>query len=186
MSTAPELVEARSRHEPPLWSPRIRHYLRDLVYGANDGVITTFAVVSGVAGAALAPRTVLILGMANLLADGFSMGASNYLSIQSDEAVRKDAGDGIGEPYPVRHAAATTAAFVAVGAVPLLPYVTVPPEARFPVATLATLLTLFVVGALRSLVTRLTWWKAGTEMLAVGAAAAAVSYAVGWMLARYT
>jgi vacuolar iron transporter family protein len=78
VNTAPELLEARSRHEPPLWSPRIRHYLRDLVYGANDGVITTFAVVSGVAGAALAPRTVLILGMANLLAVGAAAAVVSY------------------------------------------------------------------------------------------------------------
>jgi len=43
-----------------------RHYIRDLVYGANDGVITTFAVVAGVTGGALSPRAVLIVGAANL------------------------------------------------------------------------------------------------------------------------
>jgi len=65
-----------------------RHYVGDLVYGANDGIITTFAVVAGVAGAELATSTVLILGFANLLADGFSMGASNFLAIRSREDVR--------------------------------------------------------------------------------------------------
>ena len=64
-----------------------RHYLGDLVYGANDGLITTFAVVAGVAGAALAPRIVIILGVANLVADGFSMAASNFLAIRSRGAV---------------------------------------------------------------------------------------------------
>ncbi|MBZ0163076.1 MAG: VIT1/CCC1 transporter family protein [Notoacmeibacter sp.] len=53
-------------------------YLRDFVYGGIDGSITTFAVVAGVMGAALSPAIVLILGMANLVADGFSMAASNY------------------------------------------------------------------------------------------------------------
>ncbi len=62
-----------------------RHsYLRDAVYGAVDGTVTTFAVVSGVAGAGLAPGIVLILGMANLAGDGFSMAIGNYLGTRAD------------------------------------------------------------------------------------------------------
>ena len=53
-------------------------YLRDFVYGGIDGAVTTFAVVSGVVGAALSSKVILILGVANLIADGFSMAASNY------------------------------------------------------------------------------------------------------------
>src|SRR6476469_6254997 len=83
-----------------------RHYLRDLVYGANDGIVTTFAVVTGVTGASLGAKTILILGTANLLADGFSMGASNYLSIRSDEAVRQGRGEPVLEAFPHRHALA--------------------------------------------------------------------------------
>ena len=48
--------------------------LEDFVYGATDGAVTTFAVVAGVIGASLSSSVVLILGFANLLADGFSMG----------------------------------------------------------------------------------------------------------------
>ncbi|TSC80777.1 MAG: hypothetical protein G01um101429_86 [Parcubacteria group bacterium Gr01-1014_29] len=59
-------------------------YLKDVVYGANDGVITTFAVVAGVAGAGLDSAIVVLLGLANLLADGFSMAASNYLGSKSE------------------------------------------------------------------------------------------------------
>ncbi len=59
-------------------------FVGDFVYGAIDGTITTFAVVSGVAGAGLAPNIVIILGVANLLADGFSMAVSNYLSAKSE------------------------------------------------------------------------------------------------------
>lgn len=58
-------------------------YISDLVYGANDGIITTFAVVSGAAGAALPAGTIVILGLANMVADGISMGLSNYLGISS-------------------------------------------------------------------------------------------------------
>lgn len=59
-------------------------YLGDLVYGGLDGVVTTFAVVSGVAGAALGSEVILILGLANLLADGFSMASGAYLSTKSE------------------------------------------------------------------------------------------------------
>jgi VIT1/CCC1 family predicted Fe2+/Mn2+ transporter len=54
--------------------------VEDFVYGATDGSVTTFAVVAGVIGAQLSPSIVLILGFANLFADGFSMAVGNYLS----------------------------------------------------------------------------------------------------------
>ncbi|MCX7817777.1 MAG: VIT1/CCC1 transporter family protein [Kiritimatiellae bacterium] len=60
-------------------------YLGEMVYGSLDGVITTFAVVSGVAGAQLGPGVVLVLGLANLLGDGLSMAAGAYLSVRSDQ-----------------------------------------------------------------------------------------------------
>ena len=59
-------------------------YLKDIVYGANDGIITTFAVVAGVAGASLSPVVVVVIGLANILADGFSMAVSNYLGVKSE------------------------------------------------------------------------------------------------------
>lgn len=63
--------------------PRVS-YLRDLVFGGIDGAVTTFAIVAGVVGADLSPRVLLILGAANLLADGFSMAAANYSSTRTE------------------------------------------------------------------------------------------------------
>jgi VIT1/CCC1 family predicted Fe2+/Mn2+ transporter len=60
-------------------------YLGEMVYGGLDGIITTFAVVSGVAGASLGANIVLILGLANLFADGFSMAVGSYLSTKSEQ-----------------------------------------------------------------------------------------------------
>jgi vacuolar iron transporter family protein len=57
--------------------------LEDFVYGATDGAVTTFAVVAGVVGASLSPSIVLILGFANLFADGFSMAVGNYLATKA-------------------------------------------------------------------------------------------------------
>ncbi|PIW35943.1 MAG: hypothetical protein COW26_01735 [Nitrosopumilales archaeon CG15_BIG_FIL_POST_REV_8_21_14_020_33_23] len=50
----------------------------DFIYGSIDGAVTTFAIIAGVVGASLSPGIILILGFANLFADGFSMAAANY------------------------------------------------------------------------------------------------------------
>ena len=60
------------------------NYLRDWIYGGIDGAVTTFAIVAGVAGADLAATVVLVLGFANLLADGFAMAASNYSGTKAE------------------------------------------------------------------------------------------------------
>lgn len=59
-------------------------YLRDWVYGGIDGAVTTFAIVAGSVGASLSTKVILILGIANLLADGFSMAAANYSGSKSE------------------------------------------------------------------------------------------------------
>lgn len=59
-------------------------YIRDWVFGGIDGAVTTFAVVSGSAGADLSTRTIIVLGVANLVADGFSMAAGNYLGTRAE------------------------------------------------------------------------------------------------------
>lgn len=62
----------------------LKDYLPEFVYGGIDGSVTTFAVVAGAFGANLAPEIVIILGFANLIADGFSMSVGNYLSTKSE------------------------------------------------------------------------------------------------------
>jgi vacuolar iron transporter family protein len=63
-----------------------RHsYLGDFVLGAVDGAVTTFAIVAGAAGAGLSNGVALVLGLANVLADGFSMAAGNFLRARSDQ-----------------------------------------------------------------------------------------------------
>jgi VIT1/CCC1 family predicted Fe2+/Mn2+ transporter len=159
-----------------------RRYLPDLVYGANDGIITTFAVVSGVVGASLSERVILILGFANLIADGVSMGASNYLSRRSHAE-----GADPGRRQPARHGLATLVGFVTAGVIPLAAYlVPLPDDARFPAAIVLTLASLFFVGASRSLVTRAPFVRSGLEMLLIGSAAAAVAYGIGAFVSSLT
>jgi VIT1/CCC1 family predicted Fe2+/Mn2+ transporter len=76
-------------HTPSEIAKRLRHgphvsYLRDLVYGGIDGTVTTFAVMAGVVGANLSSGIVIILGLANLLADGFSMAAANFTGTKAE------------------------------------------------------------------------------------------------------
>ena len=161
-----------------------RHYIKDLVYGANDGIITTFAVVAGVAGGALSQSAVLIVGAANLAADGLSMAVGNFLSIRAHESAR--AADNLPEEesHPVRHACATFIAFVVAGSVPLVPYV-LPPlrEQGLAWSAVATLTALFAVGAARTSVTVDRWWAAGLEMLVLGLVVAAAAYGAGALIA---
>lgn len=82
------MVELEHEHTVEAIAERIasanHNYIRDFIYGGVDGAVTTFAVVSGVAGAELSTKIVLILGFANLAADGFSMAASNYLGTRAE------------------------------------------------------------------------------------------------------
>ena len=63
---------------------RRQNYLGDFVYGGIDGTITTFALVAGIEGAGLSRNIILVLGFANILADGFSMAASNYSGTKAE------------------------------------------------------------------------------------------------------
>lgn len=75
------------------------NYFKEVIYGGIDGIITTFAVVAGFSGAALSNETttqlsflvVLLFGLANLFADGVSMGLGNFLSVKSDQDLYKTA-----------------------------------------------------------------------------------------------
>jgi vacuolar iron transporter family protein len=91
--TAPT-ARVENEHTPDAIRERLargptRSPLRDFVYGAIDGIVTTFAVVAGVAGAGLETGVVVILGVANLAADGFSMAVSNFLGARSEEQRRQ-------------------------------------------------------------------------------------------------
>lgn len=162
----------------------VRHYIRDLVYGANDGLITTFAVVAGVAGGALSHTAILVVGVANLAADGLSMGVGNFLAIRAHESAREAEHLPEEEAHPLRHAVATFFAFAGAGAIPLLPYVVpVAPGHQFQTSLALTLVTLFAIGAARGHVTTGRWWRTGIEMLGLGLLVAVAAYGAGALVA---
>jgi len=73
------ILESEEKHN------HIGKYLKSIVYGGLDGIITTFAVVAGVSGARLEVGVVLIMGFANLIADGISMGMGDFLSSRAEK-----------------------------------------------------------------------------------------------------
>ncbi len=211
-------------------------YIHNIVYGGNDGIVTTFAVVAGTVGAGLPGYVVVILGLANLFADGVSMAAGAYLGLKSErdqyERLRKEElleieahpeleraevaeyleklgfrGDDLfravtivtsdkdvwvdvmmtdehgltrqASENPFMHGLATFLAFLAFGAIPLIPYVLPFLGQGFTFATVSTLLAMLFLGILRSVVTRERLLRGALEVVGVGFVSAAIAYGVG-------
>lgn len=159
---------------------RIRKYLPDGVYGAIDGTVTTFAVVGGVYGAGLSPLIVLILGISNVLADGFSMAASNYLAKKSEE-------DESQYHTAIYSALTTFFAFVLVGTIPLVPFIVSifvksAPNTQFLYSIIGTFFAFIFTGYMRARITEKNVYKSVFETVFVGGVAAMIAYGVGVLL----
>lgn len=167
-----------------------RLYIKDMVYGATDGIVTTFAVVASIEGAKLGTFAVLAVGFASLLADGLSMAASNYLAGRSEKAVIENNSHpkkNKAEESPYVSAFFTFIAFILIGAIPLTPYV-LPfsrPDVLFPLSIFLAIFSLFVVGGLRTRVTGRNFLAAGLEMMLIGGGAAAVAYFIGLFIKNF-
>lgn len=180
---------------------RIEAYLGEFVYGAIDGTVTTFAVVAGAAGAGLGSAVIVILGFANLIADGFSMGASSYLSAKSkrDLKIKKhteagkehDHHDHAHGETPLRDGLITFASFIVVGFIPFMLYVAdaifnldIQGGKLFLWSSILTGLTFIGIGLLKAHVTNTKPWRAASETFLLGAIAAVLAYALGDLLAN--
>ncbi len=165
--------------------------IKALILGANDGIITTFAVVAGVVGADLPTKIILILGVANMVADGISMSVGDYLGERSAAQYEK-AHSGEETEVLWKSSVATFIAFATAGALPLLPYVLqflgvpIPTEWAFTASIGCTALALFLAGSLGTVVTKGNWFKSGLEMLSIGAVAAVVAYGLGAFIEHLT
>lgn len=168
-----------------------KKYIKPAVLGASDGIVTTFAVVAGVVGAQLAVEIIIILGIANMVADGFSMAIGDFLGERSIQALETNAGQEVSEDAIWKTSVVTFIAFIIAGSLPLLPYVLrvvgvpVPLDHQFILSIVSTLSAMFFVGSMRTVVTGGKWWKNGLEMLFVGSVAAFVAYYLGALVESY-
>lgn len=157
-------------------------YLREFVYGATDGTVTTFAIIAGSAGANLTSNIVIILGISNVLADAFSMASSNYLSEKS----HRDQNELVATVSPFKNAFATFISFVLIGIIPVLPYVGNAVfgiwENTFTISCIFTFLAFFLIGFIRGKISNTRKWKTSLETLLIGSIAATVAYSVGAFL----
>jgi VIT1/CCC1 family predicted Fe2+/Mn2+ transporter len=241
MSTAsrPESVHGRTNI-----FDSVQTYLGEFVYGGIDGSVTTFAVVAGAAGAGLSSSVVLILGFANLLADGFAMSVGAYLSNKSEqdnyekhrkieywevenlpekekeevreiyqkygfegplleqivETITKDKDRWVdvmmreelemmpASKSPFAIGTVTFASFFLMGLVPLLAYVWDYAfgldQNLFFLASIFTTVSFASIGFLKSYVNHTNRFRGILETILLGGAAAALSYAVGYLLDR--
>jgi vacuolar iron transporter family protein len=169
-----------------------RKYLPDFVYGGIDGAITTFAIVAGVVGASLSYSIVLILGFANLLADGFSMAVSNYLSTKSqNELFIKHKHTHQHKKNPKKSAIATFISFLFIGFIPLLSFVFAPLSPtlsanKFTYSIVLTGISFIIIGAIRGSVANKSKIKSSIETLLIGGIAALIAFLVGYLLRGLT
>lgn len=172
---------------------KIENNLREFVYGGMDGAVTTFAVVTGAAGANLGTDVILILGFANVFADGFSMAVGSYLSEKSDQDLLISKGKGKKEDYesPLMASVATFVSFILVGFIPLSVY-TVDYIFSLNLATniallysiTLTLIAFCAIGYMRGVITKISRVRTVLESFGLGLAAAVISYALGSFLEK--
>lgn len=164
---------------------KTKSYLAEFVYGGVDGTVTTFAVVAGAMGASFSFKVVLILGIANLLGDGFSMAVSNYLSVRSTNQLEKKNHHLHRVKNPLKTALATFTAFIGVGLIPLLPFLAnfiFPFNYAFSFSLLFTIIAFIVIGLVRAEVTEHSYLKSVLITLLIGGGAAVIAFLVGYFL----
>ena len=164
---------------------KLQKYTPEYIYGSVDGTVTTFAIVAASVGAGLPSGIVLVLGVANLIADGFSMGSSSYLSAQADDSKKQQL------KTPPHVGFATFIAFVAVGTVPLSVYIydvllgnamQTNPNLFYASASL-TLLTFAAIGYVKARAESSNAWMSVAQTVGLGAIAAMLAYFAGDWLA---
>ncbi len=157
--------------------------LPEFIYGGMDGVITTVAIIAGTMGANIAPKYAFILGLSNILADGFSMGISRYNSLV--DIVKSNANSELALRSPLISALMTFFFFVLMGSIPLLPFV-FDIKAEFIGYYLLTssLLAFLVIGLIKGLTTK-KYFKSMGEIIIIGSIGALISYHVASKVKNY-
>ena len=153
--------------------------LRASLLGGVDGVITSFAIVAGVHAGGLAVSALWIVGVSSLVADGLSMGISEYLSSASARAKGEQL-TGEDGAHPARLGLACFASFVLCGAVPTVLYAVT--AGRLLAVAMFSLVELMLLGGARTLATGEAPLWGLVQTAALGGAAGGVAYGVGLLV----
>jgi VIT1/CCC1 family predicted Fe2+/Mn2+ transporter len=185
---------APSADSPGELSSRL-NALRAGVLGANDGIVSTAAVVVGVAGASTAVRPILIAGLVAALGGAISMALGEYVSVSSQrDALRARASGrsasahGDGDPQdegaddganPWQAAIASLGTFLVGAALPMLAILLPPAALRVPVTVVVVLVALAATGAIAAWIGGAPRGRAALRVVIGGAIALAVTYGLG-------
>jgi VIT1/CCC1 family predicted Fe2+/Mn2+ transporter len=213
--------------------------VRDIVFGANDGLVSILALVAGVYGAIMESYTIFIAGVAGAVAGAISMGAGAYLSSKSEKEVTEKERDRkglrkkqtpekemkelvkfylskgfkkqiaeaiasrvqselelkaeytIGEDIglsseeswpPIKAGTLTGLSFAVVSLIPILPFAFMDVTSAVITAAVASIVSLFIVGASKAIFTRKSWIRSGLEMMTIGSLAAVATYVIGLVI----
>ena len=156
-------------------------FIKDIVLAGNDGLITTFAIVAGSMGASFSTATVIVLGFANLFADGLSMSTGTYLGTKSEEFSKNPENCGT---LPLKAGLVSFAAFSIAGLFPLIPFIFSLPQ-PFLLSGILVFLSLSVIGVFRGIVSKQNILRTTLENLLIGGLATTVAFLVGGILEGY-
>lgn len=162
-------------------------FVSEFIYGGMDGIITTIAIIGASLGAQLQPSYITILGIANLLADGFSMGISRYNSIVETSSLQNSS------LYvsPLRSSFATFLSFVFIGILPLIPFILLS-NSMFLVEyfVIFSVIAFFIVGHIKALsspksVSYGSYTGHVMQVVLTGILGAVISYTVATQVKKY-
>ena len=159
----------------------IEQYLSEFVYGGIDGIITTFSIVAGSTGGDLLKNVIIILGISNVLSDGYSMGISRYISSKTEikQGLLKN-------KNALVSSLVTFFSFIAVGITPIVPFFMYNGDFAKQLSLFIACIVFFTIGALKGKILKESVLYGGLEVLGIGLSAAFISYFVGEYVSYFT
>ncbi|RPF81674.1 MAG: hypothetical protein CBC65_001980 [Rhodothermaceae bacterium TMED105] len=155
--------------------------LRASVLGGVDGIITSFAIAAGAHAASFSMNVVLVIGMSSVLADGLSMGISEYISSSGARAERvKDGTLQERDARPLSLGLSCFVAFVICGSVPIATYLLT--YGNLLSCAMFSIACLMLLGSARTLLSGESLLLGFAQTTILGSIAGGVAYGVGFML----
>lgn len=152
-------------------------YIRNFIFGAEDSLVSTAGLVSGIAIADISKSSILTAGSVLIIVEAFSMAAGSLLSEHSAEEYENHTE--VSLLYPIKGALIMFFAYFIFGFIPLLPYLFLEIKYSFWVSIFISLLSLFALGGISSKVFGTKVLRHGFEMLLIGGAAIIIGIVAG-------
>jgi VIT1/CCC1 family predicted Fe2+/Mn2+ transporter len=152
-------------------------YLRTIIFGINDSLVSTVGLLAGISVAEVPRATIVLTGIVYAFVEGFSMATGNFIAEKSaEEYMNKST---ISSRSSIISAIFMFISFVAAALIPLAPYLVFTTNIALPVSVGASILALFIVGALSAHFAHLPLAWRGARMALLGGASIIMGVVVG-------